>query len=333
MTASDNNLLMVEGLSVRIQTAGGAVRAVERVSFNVERGKTLAIVGESGSGKSMLCRAVMGILPACAKMPDTTRILFDGRDLATLPNKELNRIRGREVGIVLQNPLSSLNPVLTVAKQITEPMQYHLGISAVEAKGRALDLLQAVGIAQPEQRLKCHPHQLSGGMRQRVAIAIALACDPRLLIADEPTTALDVTVQAEILNLLGRLQKERGMAMILVTHDLGVVAGRAHDTAVMYAGRVVEHAPTIDLFDKMRMHYTQALFDAIPRLDDLPHKLLKDIGGQPPNLSAMLAGCPFAPRCARAEQRCREEEPPLVCDENEHHRYACWFPRCVEQRI
>lgn len=333
MTVPGRNLLTVEGLSIVIPSATGAVRAVEGVSFNVERGKTLAIVGESGSGKSMLCRAVMDILPTGAHMSDTTRILFDGRDLAHLAHEELNRIRGREIGIVLQNPMSSLNPVLTVAQQITEPMRHHLGISAAEAGRCALDLLRAVGIAQPEQRLKCHPHQLSGGMCQRVAIAIALACDPKLLIADEPTTALDVTVQAEILNLLGHLQKERGMAMILVTHDLSVVAGRAHDTAVMYAGRIVEQAPTADLFDWMRMHYTRALFDAMPRLDDPPHMPLKAIGGQPPDLSGSIAGCPFAPRCARAERRCHEEEPPLVSEGDANHCYACWFPRGREEWV
>jgi peptide/nickel transport system ATP-binding protein len=192
--------------------------------------------------------------------------------------------------------------------------------------------LTAVGIPRPDERMACYPHQLSGGMRQRVAIAIALACEPRLLIADEPTTALDVTMQAEILNLLGRLQRERNMAMILVTHDLGVVAGRAHETAVMYGGRIVEKAPTVDLFARMRMHYTKALFDAIPRIDDPPHRNLSAISGQPPDLAAPKVGCPFAPRCWRAEERCRAEEPPLTCGEEENHRYACWFPRLPEDR-
>ena len=332
VTASGKNLLMVEDLSVHIPAAGGTVRAVDRTSFVVEEGRTLALVGESGSGKSMLCRAVMGILPGRAIVHGRTRVLFNGQRMTTLPNKELNRIRGREIGIVLQNPMSSLNPVQAVGRQIIEPMVYHLGISAAEARRRAFDLLRATGISQPEERLKCYPHQLSGGMRQRVAIAIALSCNPRLLIADEPTTALDVTVQAEILNLLVRLQKERNMAMILVTHDLSVVAGRAHETAVMYAGRIVEQAPTADLFARMRMHYTRALFDAIPRLDDPPHKVLKAFGGQPPDLSAPLKGRPFAPRCTRAEMRCHGEEPPMVSDKSEYHRYACWFPCLTEDR-
>ena len=326
MSASGNFLLHVEDLSVHIPCAGGTVRAVDRVSFRLEAGKTMALVGESGSGKSMLCRAIMGIAPGRARFPGAKRILFDGRDLARLTPRELNGIRGREIGILLQNPLSSLNPVLTVGRQITEPMLHHLGISKSQADLRALELLRAVGIAQPEARVLCHPHQLSGGMRQRVAIAIALSCDPKLLIADEPTTALDVTVQAEILNLLSRLQRERTMAMILVTHDLGVVAGRAHETAVMYAGRIVEKAPTVDLFSRMRMHYTKALLDAVPGLDAPPHQKLKAIGGQPPDLTAPQAGCPFAPRCPRAEERCRSEEPSLASEGNRDHSYACWFP-------
>jgi peptide/nickel transport system ATP-binding protein len=326
VTQSDKYLLQVEDVSVRIPCAGGTVRAVDRVTFNLEAGKTMALVGESGSGKSMLCRAIMGIAPGRALLSGRKRIVFDGRELACLTPGELNDIRGKEIGIVLQNPMSSLNPVLTVGRQIMEPMLHHLGLSKARAGARALELLRSVGIPQPESRLQCHPHQLSGGMRQRVAVAIALSCDPKLLIADEPTTALDVTVQAEILNLLGRMQRERNMAMILVTHDLGVVAGRAHDTAVMYAGRIVEKAPTVDLFTRMRMHYTKALLDAVPRIDDPPNQKLNAIGGQPPDLTALLPGCPFAARCARAEERCRTHEPPLICDENPDHSYACWFP-------
>lgn len=326
MTPSDRNLLTVENLSVHLQCQRGTVRAVDRVSFALERGKTLAIVGESGSGKSMLCRAIMGLLPGRAALPGQGRIIFDGRDLGKLPHKELNSIRGREIGVVLQNPMSSLNPVMKIGSQIAEPLRYHMGMSTAKARERAIALLAAVGIPKPTDRLACYPHQLSGGMRQRVAIAIALACDPQLLIADEPTTALDVTVQAEILNLLGRMQKERNMAMILVTHDLGVVAGRSHETAVMYGGRIVEQAPTVALFDRMRMRYTRSLFDAIPRLDDPSHRALTAIGGQPPDLAATPAGCRFAPRCRRAEEQCHAEEPPLVSDEQGDHRYACWFP-------
>ncbi|MBI1919631.1 MAG: ABC transporter ATP-binding protein [Geobacter sp.] len=325
MTAAfDRHLLVAEDISVHIPSGGGTVRAVDRVSLSLERGKTLALVGESGSGKSMLCRAILGIPPGRAATRG--RIIFGERDLAQLPEKELNAIRGREIGVVLQNPMSSLNPVLKVGWQIAEPMLRHLGISLLKARERAVELLGAVGIPRPAERVDCYPHQLSGGMRQRVAIAIALACDPQLLIADEPTTALDVTVQAEILNLLGRLQMERRMAMILVSHDLGVVAGRAHETAVMYAGRIVEQAPTVILFDQMRMRYTRALFDSIPRLDAPSGQPLASIGGQLPDLAAELQGCRFAPRCRRAEDRCFAEEPPLVADGLEDHRFACWFP-------
>ncbi len=332
MTVSDTHLLTVENLSVTIPSSAGAVRAVDRVSLALERGRTLALVGESGSGKSMFCRAVMGLLPRSAVVPGAARVTFDGRDLGGLPRRELAAIRGREIGVVLQDPLSSLNPVIPVGRQIAEPMRYHLGLSSARARERAVELLAAVGIPQPEERLGAYPHQLSGGMRQRVAIAMALACEPKLLIADEPTTALDVTVQAEILNLLGRLQRERNMAMVLVTHDLGVVAGRAHETAVMYAGRIVEKAPTVELFTRMRMHYTRALFDAIPRIDDPPHRELGAIGGQPPGPAAQRVGCPFAPRCWRAEERCRTEEPPLARDAGENHSYACWFPLSQEER-
>jgi len=326
MTASPKDILSVENLVVHLPCKRGVVRAVDGVSFTLERGKTLALVGESGCGKSMLCRAILGLLPGRAILSPAGRISFAGQELAKLAKKELARILGREIGIVLQNPISSLNPVQRIGWQIAEPMHYHLGLSTAKARERSVELLRAVGISQPEERLACYPHQLSGGMRQRVAIAIALACDPQLLIADEPTTALDVTVQAEILNLLSRLQRERNMAMILVTHDLGVVAGRAHETAVMYAGRIVEQASTASLFDRMRMPYTRALFNAIPRLDDPPHKALKAIGGQPPDLSAPCGGCPFAPRCPKAEERCCEAAPPLACDDDENHRYACWFP-------
>jgi peptide/nickel transport system ATP-binding protein len=326
VNSSDRHLLAVSDLSVQLPSAKGDVRAVDQVCFALQPGRTMALVGESGSGKSMLCRAVMGLLPGRALLSGATRILFDGRDLAQLSARELNRVRGKEIGMVLQNPMSSLNPVLTLGRQIMEPMLHHLGLSQAQAKGRALELLQSVGIPQPEEKLKAYPHMFSGGMRQRVAIAMALACDPKLLIADEPTSALDVTVQAEILNLLGRMQRERNMAVILVTHDLAVVAGRAQETAVMYAGRIVEKALTADLFAGARMHYSKALLAAIPRIDDARPGDLDAIEGQPPNLTAPQPGCSFAPRCPRAESRCHAEQPPLSAVENRAHSYACWFP-------
>jgi len=316
-------LLVVDKLCVELPHDGRSVRAVNGVSLAVERGRTLAIVGESGCGKSMLCRAIKGLLPGRARLAG--RIVFGGQDLGALAPRERRTLLGRQVGIVLQDPLSSLNPVMKVGWQIAEPLQQQLGLSRAAAKARALELLTAVGIAQAAARFDSYPHQLSGGMRQRIVIAIALACEPPLLIADEPTTALDVTVQAEILGLLARLQRERNMAMILVSHNLGVVAGLAHETAVMYAGRIVEQAPTAELFRRMRMPYTQALFDANPRLDDPAREMLKAIGGQPPDLAALPAGCSFAPRCPRAEARCRQELP-LLRDEGSEHRCACWFP-------
>jgi len=324
MTVTRAPLLSLKDVSVHIRTKHGLVRAVEGVSLTLEQGKTLALVGESGSGKSMLCRAIMGILPGRAELSPDARIILDGLDLRTLPERERNRFRGREVGLVLQNPLSALNPVHSIGQQIAEPMRYHLGIAAHEAKLRALGLLAAVGIPQPEKSFGCYPHQLSGGMRQRVVIAIAISCKPTLLIADEPTTALDVTVQSEILNLLKRLQRERNMAIVLVSHDLSVVAGWSHETAVMYAGRIVELAPTKELFRNMRMPYTRALFDAIPRIDAPPHTSLSSIDGQPPDLETMLSGCPFSPRCTNAKEKCRNTPPNLTT--TERHSFACWFP-------
>lgn len=326
MSASEQDLLTVEKLSVEIAAPGGIVRALDRVSLSLRRGRTLAVVGETGSGKSMLCRAIIGIVPRRATHTGGGRIIFEGRDLSRLPERELNRIRGREIGIVLQNPMSSLNPVLTVGRQIAEPMEHHLGLSRSRAKARAVELLEAVGIPAAEERSRWYPHQMSGGMRQRVAIAMALSCDPKLLIADEPTTALDVTVQAEILNLLGRLQKERDLAVLLVSHDLSVVAGRAQDTAVMYRGRIVEKGPTIDLFTRMRMHYTKALMDAIPRIDDPPGQTLKAIAGPPPSAVESSPGCHFAPRCVSVGEICRQAAPLLRHDLNSEHCYACWFP-------
>lgn len=326
MTYAVQPLLAIEDISVQIRTGLGLVRAVEWVSLSLGQGETLALVGESGCGKSMLCRAIMGILPGQAELSSDTRIIFDGRDLGALPGRERNRIRGREIGMVLQNPLSALNPVQTIGRQLMEPMRYHLGMPAPEAKRKAVELLDAVGISQSKMRFAAYPHELSGGMRQRVAIAIAIACEPKLLIADEPTTALDVTVQAEVLNLLARLQRERNMAMLLVSHDLSVVAGWSDHTAVMYAGRIVEQAPTRKLFRHMRMPYTRALFDAIPNIDAPPNTKLVSIDGQPPDLTAPATGCPFAPRCSSAKKKCSTETPLLTATGNQDHVCACWYP-------
>jgi peptide/nickel transport system ATP-binding protein len=253
-------------------------------------------------------------------------VRFDGQDIVRLDRERLRKLRGRSLAVVFQDPMTSLNPVLTIGTQLIETLQEHLELDALAAKKRSVELLAAVGIPAPEQRLAQYPHQLSGGMRQRVAIAIALSCEPKLLIADEPTTALDVTIQAQILDLLAREQRRRHMAMIIITHDLGVVAGRTDEVAVMYAGRVVERAPTPALFRKMRMPYTQALLAAIPRIDAAPHTPLPAISGRPPDPTRPLQGCSFSPRCRYAAGHCHTEKPPLAQAETPDHLYACFHP-------
>jgi len=316
-------LVEIEGLTVELPTARGLLRAVSGVSLSLAPSQSLGIVGESGSGKTMLSRALLRLLPPGARLDGVAR--FDGSDLFRLAPRQLRRLRGREIAAVFQDPMTSLNPVLTIGGQIAETMREHLGLGPRAAAARAVALLAEVGIPEPERRARQYPHQLSGGMRQRVAIAIALSCEPRLLIADEPTTALDVTVQAQILDLLARERQKRRMAMILITHDLGVVAGRTDEVAVMYAGRILERAPTRALFKEMRSPYAEALLSAIPRLHAPPHTRLAAIPGQPPDPTRPVPGCPFAARCRYVRDRCRGEAPPLVA-ENGGHRYACWFP-------
>ena len=317
-------LLSVEGVAVDLPTPRGNLRAVDHVDLAVGAGRTLGIVGESGSGKTMLSRAILQLLPKKARL--SGRVLFEGQDLARCDATVLRKLRARSLAVVFQDPMTSLNPVLTIGTQLIETLQAHLALEFQAARQRSVDLLAAVGIPAPEQRLLQYPHQLSGGMRQRVAIAIALSCEPKLLIADEPTTALDVTIQAQILDLLAREQRRRHMAMILITHDLGVVAGRTNEVAVMYAGRVVERVPTAALFRKMRMPYTEALLAAIPKLDAAPHTPLPAISGRPPDPTRPLGGCSFAPRCRYADNRCRQEKPVLVTAESPDHQYACFHP-------
>src|SRR5690242_6268538 len=317
-------LLSVEGITVDLPTPRGALRAVDHVDLTLAPGRTLGIVGESGCGKTMLSRAVLQLLPKRAERKG--RVMFAGRDLFRLSPEELRRLRGPELAVVFQDPMTSLNPVLTIGTQIVETLQAHLGLDTSAALRRGAELLAEVGIPAPEQRLRQYPHQLSGGMRQRVAIAIALSCEPRLLIADEPTTALDVTIQAQILDLLAREQRRRHMAMILITHDLGVVAGRSDEVAVMYAGKVVERAPTPALFKKMRMPYTEALLAAIPKLDSPPHTALPAIAGRPPDPTRPLPGCSFSPRCRYADDHCRHAKPTLADPERSGGLYACWHP-------
>ncbi|MFX4295805.1 ABC transporter ATP-binding protein [Pseudosulfitobacter pseudonitzschiae] len=315
-------VLDVRNLSTGFVTARGLLQAVDDVSFTLRRGQTLAIVGESGSGKSVLSRTILGLLPAHAQTAPQAWVALNGRLLGGLSERGLRGIRGREIAIVFQDPMTSLNPTLTIGKQICEVLRIHLGMSRARARSRAIELLASVGMPQPDARIGQYPHQLSGGMRQRVAIAIALAAEPDVLIADEPTTALDVTVQADILDLLQRQVRERNMAMILITHDMGVVASRADDVMVMYAGRVVEQAPVRSLFHDTRMPYTAALMASIPRLS-APVGTLETIGGRPPDLIDPPPGCAFAPRCRFADTRCHAQRPDLSGDS---HRFACWNP-------
>jgi peptide/nickel transport system ATP-binding protein len=314
----------VHDLRTHFLTPWGRVRAVDGVSLTLARGVTLGVVGESGSGKTVLARSVMNLLPA-VNVRRTGSIRFEGRELIGLGDREMRDLCGAEIAMVFQDPMSSLNPVMTVGRQITESLRVHAGMYRSEARQTAIALLRSVNIPEPERRFAEYPHQLSGGMRQRVMIALALACGPKLLFADEPTTALDVTVQAEILNLLQDHQRDRFMAMVLVTHDLGVVAGRADEIAVMYAGRIVEHAPTAALFAGMQHPYTEALLRSVPRVEQPSHTRLHAIGGRPPNLLMPPPGCAFSPRCAYAQDRCHVEPPPLV-EGHAGHRVACHYP-------
>ncbi len=320
-------LLRVENLRVHLPTDHGVVRAVDGVSFEINSGKTLGIVGESGCGKSVLCRTLLGLLPKTAIVGEDSGIFYNGKDLVGLSEKAFNKIRAMEIAMIFQDPMSSLNPVMTIGKQIAETLIYHKRMKAGAARRKAMELLESVGVASPKQRVDQYPHQLSGGIRQRVAIAIALACEPKLLIADEPTTALDVTIQQGILDLLDQLQAKRQMAMILVTHDLNIAATRAHDIAVMYAGKIVEQASAKTFLSDMCMPYTRALTDSIPRLDTPPHTLLNSISGHPPDLLSPIQGCAFAPRCPRAKKQCYKEHPLLLQQpENQPHLVACRYP-------
>jgi oligopeptide/dipeptide ABC transporter ATP-binding protein len=318
-------LLDVDGLATHFNTPMGTVKAVDGVSFTLDRGRTLGLVGESGCGKSVLSRSIMGLLPS----RNVTRkgvINFDGHRLDQMGPAEMRSFWGTQLAMVFQDPMTSLNPVMRIGKQITESLDFHFDMDRSEARETALSLLRSVNIPEPARRLRQYPHELSGGMRQRVVIAVALACGPKLLFADEPTTALDVTVQAQILDLLRRQQRDREMAMVLVSHDLGVVAGHTDEIAVMYAGQIVEQAPTRTLFAKMRMPYTAALVQSIPRLENPTHTRLNVIAGRPPDLIDPPRGCRFAARCPYAQDRCREEQPPLIEADEPGHVYRCWFP-------
>lgn len=330
--AEDQALLRIHHLGVQFQTARGPLYALHDLSLDVARSRTLAIVGESGSGKSVLSRSILRLLGSAAHTAPAAQIIFDGRDLMRLDSPAMQAVRGRRIGMVFQDPMTALNPVRPIGVQLAEGMRLHLGLNRRAAEARAVALLEQVGIASPERRMRQLPHELSGGMRQRVVIAMAIACEPDLLIADEPTTALDVTVQAEILDLLRRLQRERQMTMILVTHDLGVAAGHADDIAVMYAGQIVEKSPTEALFRAPRMPYTRDLLRSIPRLEDPPHAALHTIGGRPPAVHSLAGGCRYAPRCDRRTTRCDEQRPELeLADTPPARSFRCWYPLAITE--
>jgi len=317
-------LLEVKELHTEFRTGAGLVRAVDGVSYTVEHGETIAVVGESGSGKSVGALSILRLIASPPGRITAGEILFDGRDLLRLSEGEMRRVRGRDIGMVFQEPMTSLNPVLTIGRQITETLEEHQGADRGAAERRALELLEMVGIADPRRRLRQYPHQLSGGMRQRVMIAIALACNPKLIIADEPTTALDVTIQAQILELMKSLTRKLGVAQIIITHNLGVVARYASRVNVMYAGRIVEAGPAEVIYHRPRHPYTMALLRSVPRLDRPRQARLDPVEGQPPDLTRLDGGCAFRPRCRFAVERCGEARPTLEATGDAGHLAACF---------
>jgi oligopeptide/dipeptide ABC transporter ATP-binding protein len=317
-------LLELKSLSTHYVSARGTrvVRAVDDVSLRVEAGETLGIVGESGSGKSTLALSILRLLPTAARTVGG-QILFDGEDLVKKSDAEMRHIRGKKIGMILQDPMASLNPLFTIGDQVSEPIRVHEGLKKASAWDRARDLLKAVRIPSAETRVTQYPHEMSGGMRQRIVGAIGISCEPRLLIADEPTTSLDLTIQAQYLNLLRELQKAHGLALIFITHNLGIVAKMCDQLVVMYGGRVVESGPVTKIFNAPQHPYTEALLSSIPRMSDGRDRLTA-IDGQPPDLAAMPPGCSFHPRCVRAIERCREEAPPAFTVA-EGHTSRCWL--------
>ena len=316
-------VLEVTDLSITFDTPRGDLRAVNDATITLEQGESIGVVGESGSGKTVLSRAIMGLLPGTATR--TGSIKYMGKEISELPEKELRELWGTGMAMIFQDPMTTLNPVRRIGAQLTESLTVRLKLDKKEAHKQAIELLRRVRIADPEGMMRKFPYQLSGGMRQRIMIAIAVSCKPELLFADEPTTALDVTVQAQVLELLTELRKEFNMAMILVTHDLGVVAGHTDKIAVMYAGDVVEMAPTRELFKNMKMPYTEALLKSIPRLETPTGTRLPVIEGRLPDPTKNEPGCPFANRCPYVADKCRAEKPPLK-DTGTGHLYRCWFP-------
>ena len=322
-------LLKVENLSTHYFTRAGVVKAVDNISFEVGEGEMLGIVGESGCGKSATVLSIMGLIPNPPGRVIDGQIMFspgEGKaplDLRTLPENEMQAIRGNTVAMVFQDPMTSLNPVLTIGWQLREPLKLHLGLNKREARDRSIELLQMVNIPSPEQRLDDYPHQFSGGMRQRVMIAMAMACNPKLLLADEPTTALDVTIQAQILELMQKLQEELDMSVVLITHDLGVVGEVCDRVMVMYAGEVIESATVDELFDNPKHPYTHGLLQSVPKLGPGVKDRMEPIDGAPPNLISLPSGCRFAPRCSKKFDLCKDE--PTLKNLGSNHECACWL--------
>ncbi|MHB8777921.1 MAG: ABC transporter ATP-binding protein [Anaerolineales bacterium] len=316
-------LLDVKRLETQFKTPDGIVHAVNGVSFGLKEGETLGVVGESGCGKSVTMLSVLGLIPSPPGKVVAGEALYLGQDLLKMSNEEIRHVRGAQISMVFQDPMTSLNPVLTIGRQLEEPLILHVGMTKTQARERAAELLSIVGIPNPEDRLNDYPHQYSGGMRQRVMIAMALSCSPQVLIADEPTTALDVTIQAQIMDLIKRLRDELGMAIVWITHDLGVVAGIAQRVLVMYGGFIIEEAPVNDLFANPSHPYSIGLLGSLPRVDGKSEGRLYSIEGQPPVLYQKPQACPFAPRCKWVMERCWKENPILepISDE---HRVACW---------
>jgi peptide/nickel transport system ATP-binding protein len=325
MTAAAGNqpLLDVRGLSIEIDTRSGPAIVVDNINLTVNRGETLGVVGESGCGKSLTMLSLVRLLPNKIKVKSGTAT-FDGRDLLKMSKSELRAVRGGKIGFVFQDPMTSLNPVMRIGAQLAEPLLYHRNMSKADARLRCIELLKLVGIPAPEKRIDAYPHELSGGMRQRVMIAIGLACDPELLIADEPTTALDVTIQAQIVDLVKELRQKLGMSVVWITHDLALIAGLVDRVAVLYAGTVAEDAPVGELFARPLHPYTRGLLASIPKLSDIRTSRLSSIGGTPPEPGRRPKGCPFAPRCPLAEAICHERVPLLEPVGTPTHRVACW---------
>jgi oligopeptide/dipeptide ABC transporter ATP-binding protein len=317
-----NPILEVRSLSTHFFTEDGVVRAVENVSFEIYPGEILSVVGESGCGKSVTGLSILRLIPTPPGRIVSGEIFFEGKELLRLGEKEMERVRGNEISMIFQEPMTSLNPVFTIGDQIVEALILHQGLDKIEARGRAIEMLDRVKIPSPEVRIDAYPHQLSGGMRQRAMIAMALSCQPKLLIADEPTTALDVTIQDQILRILKEIQREMGMAVMLITHDLGVVAEIADRVAIMYGGRILESGPIEAIFAKMRHPYTKGLLDSIPQLEER-RKRLNAIPGQVPNPMDLPIGCKFHPRCNLKIEECKQEEPPLFQVNGDH------FSRCI----